>query len=107
TAERSPVAAHGDERRRVRDGGERVRIIGFAQGDERGAELGGGGKLALGVRPRADAAWPRRAAAPRQLRQGGKRGAGAAVMVDEGAERARPDMLAADQAQPVELLRVG
>ena len=48
-----------------------------------------------------------RAAAPRQLRQRVERGARAAAMIEQGAEGARADIVAADEAQPVEPLLVG
>src|SRR5262249_38532271 len=54
----------------------------------------------------ADAAGPHGAAAPRELGERLERGAGAAEMIDQEAERARPDVVAADEAQPVEPLLV-
>ena len=47
------------------------------------------------------------AAAAGEVRQGVERLPGSAEAVDQRAERARPDALGADEAQPVESLRVG
>ena len=46
-------------------------------------------------------------AAPRKVRQGLERRRRAAIMVDQGSEGARADILGADQAQPVEALLIG
>ena len=70
------------------------------------AEVLRGFDLTLGRFARTDLR-RRRAAAPRQRGQGVERGAGAAEVIEQGAERARPDILAADKAQPVEALVVG
>ena len=43
---------HGQDRRRVLDGGERIRIIGLAPADEPGADAAQRGHLGLGRRPR-------------------------------------------------------
>ena len=48
----------------------------------------------------------RSAAAPRQYRQAGKRGLGAAELIDERAEGGGPDILAADQPEPGKTLAV-
>ena len=100
------MPAHRDERRRVIDHLQAFRIAGFADGDERHAELLRGFDFLLGRFARTNL---RRssAAPPRQRGQGLERGARAAEMIDEGAECARPDILAADKAQPVEALFVG
>ena len=82
------------------------RIVGLAERDEAGTDPFGGGDLPLGLFAAADAQRPCRAAATRQIRQRRERGPGATAMIDEGAESARPDILAADEAQPVEPLAV-
>jgi hypothetical protein len=82
------------------------RIVGLAERDEAGADARGGRDLLLGVLAGADAQRPSRAAAARQLRQRRERRTGAAAVIDEGTEGARPDILAADEAQPVEPLAV-
>jgi hypothetical protein len=100
------MTAHRKQRRRVIDHLQAFRIAGFADGDERNAKLLRGFDLTLDRFARTNL---RRssAAAPRQLGQGLERRAGAAEMIDEGAKRARPDVLAADEAEPVEPLLVG
>src|SRR5580692_4454674 len=100
------MAAYRDERRRVIDHLQALRIAGFADGDECHAELLRGFHLLLGRFARTNLRC-RPTATPRQRGQGLERGAGAAEMIDEGAKRAWPDVLAADQAQPVEPLLVG
>ena len=100
------MPAHRKQRRRVIDHLQALRIAGFADGDERDAEFSRGVDLTLGRVARTNLR-RRRAATPRQRGQGLKRGARAAEMIDEGAKRARPDILAADEAQPVEALLVG
>src|ERR1700686_1381569 len=116
------MSAHPKQRRRVIDHLQAFRIVGLANGDECDVELSRGVDLPFGRVARTDL---RRSptATPRQRGQGLKRGAGAAEMIDEGAKRARPryyganarrlrhntarpDILAADEAQPVEPLLV-
>src|SRR5690606_29732984 len=46
------------------------------------------------------------AAAPREVGQPLERGTGAAIMIDECAESARADILAADEPKPIESLAV-
>jgi hypothetical protein len=104
--ERGQMATHRDERRRVIDHLQALRIAGFANGDERHAEVLCGFELTLGRFPRKDLR-RRCAAATRQRGQGLERGAGAAEVIDEGAECARSNVLTADEAQPVEPLLVG
>jgi hypothetical protein len=103
----SPANARArKQRRRVIDHLQAFRILGLANGDKRNVELSCGVDLTLGRVARTNL---RRqpTAAPRQRGQGLKRGARPAEMIDEGAKRARPDILAADEAQPVEALLVG
>ena len=100
------MSAHRKQRRRVVDHLQALRIAGFADGDERDVEFSRGVHLTLSLVARTNL---RRSptATPRQRGQGLERRAGAAEMIDEGAKRARPDILAADETQPVEALLVG
>jgi len=83
------MPAHRDERRRVVDHLQALRITGFADGDECDVEFSRGVDLTLSLVARAN---PRRrsAATPRQRGQGLKRRARAAEMIDEGAKCAWP-----------------
>ena len=98
------LAAHGQKRRRIVDHLQARRIIGLAERDE--------GDAARLARPsirrrrlrRADARRAGGAAAAGERRQRIERGARAAVIIDQIAEGARADIVAADQAQPVEPL---
>ena len=105
--QRRELAAHREQRRRIVDHAQPLRIVGFAERDQRDAE------------PRA-AAISRSASARGQMRAGSRRAAAAgefgqrverrpraAVVIDQRAEGARPDIVAADEPQPVEPLRVG
>ncbi len=74
---------------------------------KRRAQFARGLDLALGLLARIDLRRAAAAAAPRQCRQRIKRGARAAEMIDQCAEGARPDILAADKPQPVDPLLVG
>jgi hypothetical protein len=100
------LAAHAEERRRVVDHPESRRIAGLAQRHERNAEPRRGFDLALGFGHRTDAPGSGRAAAAGQFWQRVERGAGGAVVIEQGAEGAGTDILAADQLQPVEPLPV-
>src|SRR5580704_17524745 len=82
------MSAHRDERRRVVDHLQALRIAGFADGDERDAQFLRGFDLLLGCFPRANL---RRSptTAPRQPGQRLERGPGAAEMIDELAKRPR------------------
>jgi hypothetical protein len=62
---------------------------------------------ALGGLLRADARRRGRAAAAGELRQRLERSARAAAMIDQGAEGAGADVVAADQPQPVQALLIG
>jgi len=68
---------------------------------------GGCRKLPLRILVRANPRRPPGAAAPGEIRQRLERGAGAAAVIDEGAESARADVLGTDEAQPVEALGGG
>ena len=86
----------------------RTRIIGLAERDQ--ADAHGVRRPRFRARLRArEQMRPAPAAPPRRARSGSalERRARAAVMIDQGAERARPDILAADEAQPVDPLLVG
>jgi hypothetical protein len=98
------AAAHDQERRRVGDLGEALRIARLALGDQRAAELGDRRELGLGLL--APAAPPallaaRRAGEPRQLLERAGRAAEAAQQLSEGL---RPDPTRAAELQPVDLL---
>ena len=82
-------------------------IIRLAQRQQGHAERLRRRHLALGVLARVDARGTPRAAAAGKIGQRRERGAGATAVIDQGAEGARPDMVAADEAQPVEALFVG
>jgi hypothetical protein len=101
------VAAHGEERRGVVDHAQAVRIVRLAQRQQGDAESPGRRELALGVLARVHARGTACAAAAGEIGQGREGGSGAAAVIDQGAEGARPDMVAADEAQPVETLFVG
>jgi len=67
----------------------------------------GGFDLPFGLGPRADAAGTGGAAAPCEIGQRRERRPRAAAMADQCRKGARPDMLAADQAQRVDPLLIG
>ena len=100
------MPAHRKQWRRVIDHLQALRIAGLADGDECHAELLRRFDLTFSRFARTNLR-RRGTTTPRQRGQGLERGAGAAEMIDEGAEGARPDVLAADEAQPVEALFVG
>jgi hypothetical protein len=84
-AKRLRVATHGEQRRSIVDHPQAVRSS----------------LSASKVTPNAFAA------AAGKIGQRRERGAGAAAVIDQGAEGPRPDIVAADEAQPVEALFVG
>ena len=98
------LAAHRQQRRRVVDHLQPRRIIRLAERDEFDAACARGFQFGFGVLARTDAGRRRSAAAPGERGQGGQRGTRAAVVIDEVAEGARPDIVGADEAQPVEPL---
>src|ERR1700719_3666591 len=100
------MPAHRKQRWRVVDHLQALRIAGLADGRLRDAEVLRRFNLTLSRFARKDLR-RRCATTPRQRGQGFERGAGAAEMIDEGAKCARPDVLAANEAQPVEALFVG
>ena len=93
--------------RRVIDHAKPRRIIRFAQRDQGGILAARLGKLALGVFQRIDFSRPFGATAPGESRKRLERRARSAKMIDERAKGARTDILAANEAQPVEPLLVG
>ena len=102
---RSELAAYRDERRRVVDHCQSGRIVGLAERDMGHAEQPCPIDLALGLFPRPDSGKACRAAAPGQ--RCGERSPRAAIMREQRAERPRPDVLAADESQPVDPLLIG
>jgi hypothetical protein len=82
------MSAHRKQRRRIIDHLQALRVAGFADGDQRDAELLRGFDLTLGRFARTNLR-RRRATAPRQRGQGVERGARPAEMIDKGAECAR------------------
>ena len=106
-AQELPVAAHGDQRRRIGKHRQRRRIIGFAERDQARPYRRAGLELTLGLGARVYAERPPLPAAVRELGKRPKRLLGRAEMVQELEERDRPDVLAAAQAQPGEPLGVG
>ena len=100
------IAAHGQKRRGVIDHLQARWVVGFPERDETHAEPVGGFDLPLGLGTRADAAGTGCAAAPCESGQRCERRPGAAAVTDQRCKRARPDVLAADQAQRVDPLLV-
>ena len=101
------LAAHGEERRRRVGVPKPRRIERLADADEARAQADA--PPASPLRPHAGSgcapAAPRRRA--REVRQRVERGLRRAEMIDQAAKRRRPDILAADQAQPGQPLLVG
>src|SRR6202040_1696552 len=87
--------------------GEPRRIAGFIGCEQADADLAAGREFGARIFLAADPPRTIRAAAPRQIRQPLQRGAGAAEMIDQGAEGAWPDIVTADQPQAVDPLRIG
>jgi hypothetical protein len=85
----------------VRDQASRL-----AKRDEINSELVRGLHFAFGFRLAANLHCRVGAAASRKRRQCRQGRAGAAVMIDQGAKRARTDVLAADEAKPIKALLV-
>ena len=101
------IAAHVEHRRRLLDVGERCRIARLDREQRPAPARARRFEFRLRAIRRADrsSGRPRRLSA-RQLRQGGECRGGAAVVVDQFAERDRADVLGADQAQTGEALGV-
>jgi len=98
------LAAHGQKRRSVVDHLQPGRIIGLPERHEGDAEGFRRLELTLGVLAGMDAGGTARAAAAGEIGQRRQRRAGAAVVVDQRAEGARADIVAADEAKPIEPL---
>src|SRR5262245_43971014 len=98
------LAAHGKKRRGVVDHLQPGRIIGLPERHEGDAEGLRRLELPLGVLPGMDAGGAACTAAAGEIRQRRQRRAGAAVVVDQRAEGARTDIVAADEAKPIEPL---
>ena len=97
------MAAHGQKRRRIVDHRQPIWVLRLTHGQEARTERLHGGKLALGIRAGTDAGGTGRAATSREIRQSFERCLRTAVMIDQHTERARPDMVAANEAKPIEL----
>ena len=95
-----------DRRRRI-DLTQDRRIFRLAEGDKSHAELPRRVELPLDLLDRGHADRARRAAAPREFGQRLERRPRAAAIVEKRAKGARPDVLRADEPQPVEPLFVG
>src|SRR5258707_1589442 len=93
--------------RRIVEHGEPRRIPRFARCNQTDAELFAGRQLSSRILLAANPSRARRAAAPRQVGQPLQRCPRAAEMIDQRTKRARPDIVTADQPQPVDALLVG
>src|SRR6185437_15480587 len=96
-----------EQRRRALQCGEPRRIAGLAWRDQADAKLAAAREFTAGLVLAADTARTRRAAAPREIGQPLQRRTRAAEMTDQRMECTRPDMVAADQPQPVDPLGIG
>ncbi len=105
--QRLDAAAAGENRRRGINLAEERRIVRLPDRDEPHAEPARGRELPLDLLGRGEPDRPLRAAAAGELRQRLERGPRAAISVDQRPKGARPDILRADETQPVEQLRVG
>ena len=101
------LAAHGQERRGVVHHLQPARIFRLCERDESDAERLRRLELALAVVAGMDAGGAARAAAAGKIGERRQRRAGAAVMVDQRPEGARADIVAADEAKPIEPLLLG
>ena len=106
-AQELPVAAHGNQRRRIGKRRQRRRIIGLAERDQARPQRRAGLELTFGLGARVYAERPPPPAAAREVGKRAKRLLGRAEVAQELEERDRPDVLAAAQAQPGESLGVG
>ena len=105
--QRGEIAAHREQRRRVVDLGEPLRIGVFASATKRNAELPAASISRSASARGSDADGARGAAAAGKFGQRFDRRARIAVLTQQPSEGARPDIVAADQPQPVEPLFVG
>ena len=97
------MATLGQKQRRIVDHRQPIWVLCLTHGQEARTERPHGGKLALGIRAGTDAGGAGRAATSRKIRQSFERCSCTAVMIDQHTERARPDMVAANEAKPIEL----
>ena len=100
-------AAHRQEGRRIVDHAQARWVVELAQRDPFDPERYGRGEFALGLCRRADACRPGRPAAAGQFGQRREGRPCSAIVVDQGAEGAGTDVLAADEAKPVDPLLIG
>src|SRR5205807_12303 len=100
------LAAHREERRSVVDLAQAKRITWLAQRNEPHSERLRCQQLALSFGARAGPRRPGGAATKGEIGQGVKGGARTAAMAQKIAKRARTNVLAADEPQPVEALGV-
>ncbi len=99
-------AAHRQQGRRVVDHLQALWIVRLAEPDQFDAARARGFQFGFGVLTRTDARRARRATAAGERRQSVKRGARAAIVINQIAERSGPDILGANKAQPIEPLLV-
>ena len=102
--QRGGFAAHGKKRRGVVDHLQPARIFRLSERDESDAERLRRLELALAVLAGMDAGGAARAAAAGKSGERRQRRACAAIVVDQRAEGARADIVAADEAKPIEPL---
>ena len=95
----SPITA--ESRRRVLDRRQLRRILGIAEHQEAGAARGERRHLGFRFGHRADADGLPTAASPREIRQCAQRRRRRTEPVEQAPEGDRPDVLAADQPQPI------
>jgi hypothetical protein len=100
-------AAHAEQRRGVVDCREPRRIAGLFRGEQADAERVAGGELGAGIFLAADPDLARCAAALGEIRQPLQRGPRAAAMCHKRSVCPRPDIVGADQSQPVDPLGIG
>jgi hypothetical protein len=94
------IAFDGQQRRRTDDLAQERGVIRFADADEGGAVPVGDLQFAFRLALAGDADGAGRTTAAREFRQHVQRRLGAAAMIDKLAEGDRPDIVAADEAQP-------
>ena len=100
------IAFHAKQDGRLVDLPQERRIARLANGDEPRPQRPGAIDIPHGFLVGVDALAAGHAAAPVEIGQGGESLGGAAEAVDQHAEGRRPDILAHDQAQPVDPLLV-
>jgi hypothetical protein len=100
-------AAHGQQRRCIVEHRKSRRITGFTRREQANADLLAGRKLCARVRLAANTPGTHGTAALRQTGQPLQHGVRAAIVIDQGTESARSDVVRTDQPQPVDPLCVG